>query len=47
LEDGRVVTLDRRVTDDGIADVGVLSQLLGSFGRIDAGALLGADDDPL
>ena len=47
LEDGQVVALDRRVTDDGIADVGVLSQLLGSFGRIDAGALLGANDTEL
>ncbi len=45
LEDGRVVTLDRRVTDDGIEDLGVLEQLLGSFGRLDAGTLLGADDD--
>ncbi|WP_019953773.1 outer membrane protein assembly factor BamE [Yoonia vestfoldensis] len=44
LEDGRVVQLDRRVTDDGIEDVGVLEQLLGSFGRVDAGTLLGADD---
>jgi outer membrane protein assembly factor BamE (lipoprotein component of BamABCDE complex) len=44
LEDGRIITLDRRVTDDGIEDVGALSQLLGSFGRIDAGALLGAND---
>ena len=41
LEDGRVVVLDRRVTDDGINDVTFLSQLLGSFGRIDAGQLLG------
>ncbi len=46
LENGRVVTLDRRVTDDGINDVTVLSQLLGSFGRIDAGTLLG-DSDPI
>jgi outer membrane protein assembly factor BamE (lipoprotein component of BamABCDE complex) len=45
LENGRVVTLDRRVTDDGINDVTVLSQLLGSLGRIDAGALLG-DREP-
>lgn len=44
LEDGRVVTLERRVTDDGIADVTFLGQLLGSFGRVDAGALLGADN---
>ncbi|WP_341366285.1 outer membrane protein assembly factor BamE [Yoonia sp. BS5-3] len=43
LEDGRVVGLDRRVTDDGINDVTFLGQLLGSFGRVDAGALLGED----
>jgi len=43
LEDGRVVVLDRRVTDDGINDVTFLSQLLGSFGRVDAGTLLGDD----
>jgi len=41
LEDGRVVVLSRRVTDDGIADVTVISQLLGAIGRIDAGQLLG------
>ncbi len=41
LDDGRVVVLDRRVTEDGIADVTFLSQLLGSLGRIDAGQLLG------
>ncbi|SFS08863.1 outer membrane protein assembly factor BamE [Yoonia litorea] len=41
LEDGRVVILDRRVTEDGIADVTFLGQLLASFGRLDAGALLG------
>ena len=46
LKDGRVVALDRRVTDDGINDVTVLSQLLNSLGRIDAGALLG-DDEPI
>ena len=45
LEDGRIVVLDRRVTDDGINDVTVLSQLLGSFGRIDAGTLLGDSPD--
>jgi len=44
LQDGRVVTLDRRVTDDGIADVSFLSQLFGAFGRVDAGTLLGVDD---
>jgi hypothetical protein len=41
LEDGRVVVLDRRVTEDGINDVTFLSQLLGSFGRLDAGQFLG------
>ncbi|MBB5721982.1 outer membrane protein assembly factor BamE (lipoprotein component of BamABCDE complex) [Loktanella ponticola] len=41
LQDGRVVTLSRRVTDDGIADVTVISQLLGSFGQINAGQFLG------
>jgi len=43
LEDGRVVVLDRRVTEDGINDVTFLSQLLGSFGRLDAGQLLGEE----
>lgn len=46
LDDGRVVVLDRRVTEDGINDVTLLSQLLGSFGRIDAGALIG-EQEPL
>lgn len=40
LEDGRVVVLDRRVTDDRIADVGFLQQLLGALGRIDPAALI-------
>ena len=44
LEDGRVVVLSRRITDDGIADVSVIGQLLGSIGRIDAGTIL---DGPL
>lgn len=41
LEDGRIVVLDRRVTEDGINDVTFLSQLFESFGRIDAGQFLG------
>jgi outer membrane protein assembly factor BamE (lipoprotein component of BamABCDE complex) len=41
LQEGQVVALDRRVTEDGINDVTFIGQLLGSFGRIDAGALLG------
>lgn len=43
LEDGRVVVLDRRVTEDGINDVTFLGQLLGAFGRVDAGQLLGEE----
>ncbi|MEJ6398124.1 outer membrane protein assembly factor BamE [Yoonia sp. 208BN28-4] len=41
LDDGRVVALSRRVTDDGIRDTTFIRQLLGSFGRIDAGTFLG------
>lgn len=43
LEDGRVVALSRRVTDDNIADVSFLRQLMGNIGRFDAGALLGGN----
>ncbi|MHA6268114.1 outer membrane protein assembly factor BamE [Aliiroseovarius sp. CAU 1755] len=35
LEDGRVVVLERRVTDSNIKGVGFLRQLFGSIGRID------------
>lgn len=35
LEDGRVVVLERRVTDSNIKGVGFLKQLFGSIGRID------------
>jgi outer membrane protein assembly factor BamE (lipoprotein component of BamABCDE complex) len=34
LEDGRVVTLSRRVTDTNVKPPGLLSQLLRNFGRI-------------
>ncbi|MFL4470975.1 outer membrane protein assembly factor BamE [Tateyamaria armeniaca] len=34
LEDGRVVTLSRRVTDSNITNVSFLRQLLGNIGRI-------------
>ena len=44
LEDGRVIVLSRRITDDGIADVTFIGQLLGAIGRVDAGQLL---DGPL
>lgn len=45
LQDGRVVALSRRVTDDGIADLTFISQLLGSVGNIDAGQFLGGPLD--
>lgn len=35
LEDGRVVVLERRVTESNIKGVSFLRQLFGSFGRID------------
>lgn len=40
LEDGRVVVLSRRITDDGIADVTFIGQLLGAIGNIDAGTIV-------
>jgi len=42
LEEGRVVRLSRRVTDDGIQDTSFLGQLLGAIGNFDAGSLLEA-----
>ena len=44
LQDGQTVVLSRRITDDGIADLTFINQLLGSIGRIDAGQFL---DGPL
>lgn len=41
LEDGRVVTLSRRVTDENTAGVGFLRQLFSNFGNFDAGTFLG------
>jgi outer membrane protein assembly factor BamE (lipoprotein component of BamABCDE complex) len=35
LEDGQVVALSRRVTDDNTAGIGFLRQLFGNLGRID------------
>ena len=37
LEAGRVVVLERRVTDSGVTNTPFLRQLLGAFGRIDPG----------
>lgn len=44
LSDGRVVPLDRRVTDDGLRDTTFLRQLFGNVGNIDAGRFLGGDE---
>jgi len=44
LEEGRVVPLNRRTTDEVFADRTFINQLLGNVGRFDAGQLLGADD---
>ncbi|PWJ19098.1 outer membrane protein assembly factor BamE [Jannaschia seohaensis] len=42
LEDGRVVTLSRRITDTSIRDFGLIQQLLRNFGRVDIGETLAA-----
>ena len=39
LEAGRVVVLERRVTETGIKEIGLLQQLFSNFGRLDAGQL--------
>ncbi len=44
LQDGRVVVLSRRVTDDNIRDTTFIRQLLGSLGNFDAGTLLSGDE---
>lgn len=41
LEDGRVVVLSRRVTDDNIADTTFIRQLLGNIGRVNAADFIG------
>ena len=41
IEDGRVVTISRRVTDSNIKGVSFLRQLFGSFGNFTADQLLG------
>jgi outer membrane protein assembly factor BamE (lipoprotein component of BamABCDE complex) len=40
LEDGRVVTLSRRVTETSIREFGLIQQLLRNFGRVDIGSAL-------
>lgn len=40
LEDGKVVEISRRVTETNIKGLGLIRQLLGNFGRIQAGDVL-------
>lgn len=40
LEDGRVIPLTRRVTDNNLGRVTILEQLGRAFGRVDPGAIL-------
>ena len=40
LQDGNVVRIDRRETDDGIDDVSIIRQRLGSAGRFDPATLI-------
>jgi len=44
LEDGQVVVLERRVTDDNLPDSTFLRQLLNSIGNFNPGAFLGSGD---
>ena len=39
LEDGRVVTLSRRVTENTVRDLGFMRQLLRNLGRFDLGTI--------
>lgn len=43
LADGRVIVLNRRVTELPVKGPGVLSQILGTLGNIDAGQILGGN----
>jgi outer membrane protein assembly factor BamE (lipoprotein component of BamABCDE complex) len=43
LQDGNVVALSRRVTDDGVQGITFLRQLFGALGNFDAGAFLGGE----
>ena len=41
LEDGRVVVLSRRVTDNNVADTTFIRQLMGNIGRVNASDFIG------
>lgn len=47
LEDGIIVPLSRRVTNDNVADMSFLRQLMGNLGRFDASSVLGGPDERL
>jgi outer membrane protein assembly factor BamE (lipoprotein component of BamABCDE complex) len=40
LEDGKVVQISRRVTETNVKGLSVIQQILGTFGRLDAGSIL-------
>jgi hypothetical protein len=40
LEDGRVVVLSRRVTDNGLNDISFIRQLFGNIGNFDPSGVL-------
>ncbi|GGL74439.1 outer membrane protein assembly factor BamE [Wenxinia marina] len=46
LEQGRVVVLDRRVTDDNVPDRTFIQQLLRNFGNFDAATIMGDNGLP-
>lgn len=41
LERGQVVVLSQRVTDTGVTSLGLIRQLMGNVGRVQAGDLIG------
>jgi len=41
LEDGKVVQISRRVTETNVKGISFIQQILGSFGRLQAGDILG------
>lgn len=40
LERGRITVLSRRVTDSGVTSIGLIRQLMGNVGRVQAGDLI-------
>lgn len=41
LEDGKVVQISRRVTETNVKGLSIIQQILGTFGQVQAGDLLG------